>query len=171
MNDKIELSSTSMGSDEDLIFHDINFGTMASGSGSTGQILTTHGVDTISITGAGTGYTYSPVTGSNGISAVDWSNTISVTSPVYGAMSNSGKLTLNGENADININGVSLVDTLKSLQDRLNILRPNVELEDEWDELRELGEKYRQLETELLEKKKMWEALKKTSKRLNDGSA
>jgi hypothetical protein len=46
------------------------------------------------------------------------------------------------------------------LEQRLNILRPNTELEAEWDQLRELGDQYRQLETELMEKQKMWNKLK-----------
>ena len=71
-----------------------------------------------------------------------------------------GQLHLEGHDADININGESLMKTLRSLEQRLNILRPNTELEAEWDQLRELGDQYRQLETELMEKQKMWNKLK-----------
>jgi hypothetical protein len=71
-----------------------------------------------------------------------------------------GQLHLEGDDADININGESLMATLRSLEQRLNILRPNTELEAEWDQLRELGDQYRQLETELMEKQKMWNRLK-----------
>ena len=71
-----------------------------------------------------------------------------------------GQLHLEGHDADININGESLMKTLQSLEQRLNILRPNTELEAEWDQLRELGDQYRQLETELMEKQKMWNKLK-----------
>lgn len=73
----------------------------------------------------------------------------------------SSKIQLTGEDADIDINGISLKQTLQSIQDRLNILRPNRELEAEWDQLRELGEQYRKLAQELLEKQKMWNTLKK----------
>jgi len=52
------------------------------------------------------------------------------------------------------------VDTLKTIQDRLNILRPNPELETEWDQLRELGEQYRELEKKLQEQSDMWAKLK-----------
>ena len=69
------------------------------------------------------------------------------------------KLTLNGEDADIEINGVSLTKTLQSLQDRLNILRPNADLESRWDELRQVRERYQQLEQEILEKERAWKAL------------
>lgn len=73
----------------------------------------------------------------------------------------SGVVELRGAKADLVVNGVSLNDTLQSIQDRLNILRPNVELESEWDELRELGEQYRKKEAEFLEKKRAWDILKK----------
>jgi hypothetical protein len=72
----------------------------------------------------------------------------------------SSTLDLKGENADIRINDISLVDTLKTIQDRLNILRPNPELETEWDQLRELGEQYRELEKKLQEQSDMWAKLK-----------
>ena len=68
-------------------------------------------------------------------------------------------LTLNGEDADIKINGVSLTETLKGLQDRLNILRPNADLESRWDELRQVRERYKQLEQEILEKERAWNTL------------
>lgn len=74
---------------------------------------------------------------------------------------NGGHLSLRGVNADIDINGVSLLTTLRNIQDRLNILTPNKELEEEWEQLNHLGEQYRTLEAQLLEKSKMWGALKK----------
>jgi len=84
-----------------------------------------------------------------------------VTSGTGAAMSVVGQLELTGEKADVVINGVSLTDTLKAISERLNILSVNPKLEAEWDELRELGEQYRKLESELLEKQRMWETLKK----------
>jgi hypothetical protein len=72
----------------------------------------------------------------------------------------SGTIDLRGESADININGVSLNETLRAIQDRLNILKPNKELEGDWDQLRELGERYRELEKQFTEKQKMWDTLK-----------
>lgn len=71
-----------------------------------------------------------------------------------------GQLHLRGDNADIMINDRSLMEVIGSLEDRLNMLRPNPELEKEWDQLRELGEQYRKLEAELKEKSKMWQTLK-----------
>ena len=72
----------------------------------------------------------------------------------------SGTLELRGEGADVKINGVSLTGVLKNIEERLNILRPNTELEADWDQLRELGNQYRQLEAELKEKSLMWNKLK-----------
>lgn len=73
----------------------------------------------------------------------------------------SGKLTLQGPNADIEVNGESLMTAIRKIEERLNILKPNEQLEAEWDQLRELGEQYRALEAQLLEKQKMWDVLKK----------
>ena len=73
-----------------------------------------------------------------------------------------GTLELSGNKADVTINGVSLNETLKTIQERLNILVPNSKFEKEWDELKKLGEQYRKLEAELEEKSRMWTALKKT---------
>jgi len=105
--------------------------------------------------GGGTGFNYSNTTiGGAGVYTVgsavgaNWNNTAS------------GVMDLKGENADIKINGKSLVDTLTALEQRLNILTPNPKLEAEWDELRELGERYRELEKQCKEKAEMWAKLK-----------
>ena len=79
-----------------------------------------------------------------------------------GSVDTAGVLQLNGDKADIKINGISLNETLKTIQERLNILVPNSKFENEWAELKKLGEKYRKLEAELEEKSRMWTALKKT---------
>jgi len=64
------------------------------------------------------------------------------------------------KDGDIKIGDRSLKEFMDSVEERLNILRPNTELEQKWDELRDLGDKYRQLEQELLEKETMWSKLK-----------
>ena len=80
-----------------------------------------------------------------------------------GTTINGGRIELHGSEADIRINSVSLVDTLKTIQDRLNILQPNPELEEEWDQLRELGAQYRELEKKLKEQGDMWTKLRAMS--------
>jgi len=126
--------------------HSINL----SGLNNTWNSTAPSGTGNVSISGVGTGLNYtSPYTFSS--ATPNWSiseNKISST------------LDLKGENADIRINDISLVDTLKTIQDRLNILRPNPELETEWDQLRELGAQYRELEKKLQEQSDMWAKLK-----------
>jgi hypothetical protein len=80
---------------------------------------------------------------------------LSITSPP------SGKLTLNGDDADIEINGESVVGMLRDIRDRLNILQVSKEMEKEWDELRILREQYEAKLAECREKSKMWDTLKK----------
>ena len=103
-----------------------------------------------SISGANVGYSNTMWTtgtsGFNGTSAMD--------------LNQSGKLSLQGTNADIDINGKSLMKTLEALEERLNMLVPNPELEKEWDDLRRLGNRYRKLEAKCKEKAEMWNKLK-----------
>jgi hypothetical protein len=70
-----------------------------------------------------------------------------------------GKLSLSGEDADIVINGKSLNSVIADIEKRLNILQVNPELESQWQELKELGDQYRELESKLLEKNKVWEKI------------
>ena len=64
-------------------------------------------------------------------------------------------------NSDIIIKGVSLTDTLKDIESRLGILRPNQQIEEEWQELKELGDRYRALEQEINRKMEVWDLLKR----------
>ena len=116
-------------------------------TGPSGTITTGAGAYTLNLSGAGTGLNYNNSTITTNPS---WWGTNAATNV-------SGMLQLNGENADIEINGVSLMDLLR---DRLNIMIPNPELEKEWDELKELGEKYRAAEKKLKEQSEMWKKLK-----------
>jgi len=72
----------------------------------------------------------------------------------------SPKLRLDGEGADIEVNGWSLIDSIKKIEERLNILHPNEKLEAEWEELRTLGEQYRKLEQHIKDKQATWDRLK-----------
>jgi hypothetical protein len=72
----------------------------------------------------------------------------------------SGRMSLKGDNADLDINGKSLKNWMEKVEERLNILTPNSELEKEWDELRRLGERYRKLEKKCKQKAEMWNKLK-----------
>ena len=72
----------------------------------------------------------------------------------------SAKIKLDGKDADIEINGKSLIDAIQKIEERLNILHPNDELEAEWAELRALGDQYRRLERHIQEKQATWDRLK-----------
>lgn len=101
---------------------------------------------------------------SAGFNGTSWnSGTFSITgssSPVL--MNNSGRIECTGENADLVLNGKSIKKTLEAIEERLAILHPNPELENEWAELKELGDRYRTLEADIKEKMKVWDTLKKT---------
>jgi hypothetical protein len=121
--------------------------------------ITKHG-NTVSmplgpITSIGTSGSYI----SNGTygAAANWT-TAPTTAPL--TVNASGKIDLQGESADITINGTSLLATLEALQERLNWMQPATELEAEWDQLRELGDRYRELEQQCREKSQMWAKLK-----------
>ena len=74
------------------------------------------------------------------------------------------QLTVKGDaefEGEVTIKGKSLLDAIESLEKRLGLLHPNPKLEGRWEELKELGERYRALEKEILEKEKMWAILQK----------
>ena len=71
-------------------------------------------------------------------------------------------LTVNGDgtfNGKLRVNGKDIGELLDKIEERLAILHPNVELEDKWKDLKALGDQYRELEKEIIEKEKMWEIL------------
>lgn len=74
-----------------------------------------------------------------------------------------GSLTVSGNaniTGNITVEGINLVDRLDKIEQRLGILNPNSELEEKWDKLKELGESYRNLEKEIMEKEQIWKSLK-----------
>ena len=114
------------------------------------------------------GYTIGGLNGATGSNTVWTTNTIGAGSyrlndpaAVLGA---GGRMDLNGDAADVNINGKSLKNWMEKVEERLNILTPNPELEHEWDELRRLGERYRKLEKKCKEKAEVWNKLKSMPK-------
>ena len=87
------------------------------------------------------------------------SNTITADPSLKGnSLSVKGNADFEGE---VTIKGKNLSDILEKIDERLAILHPNPKLEDKWDELKELGKRYRELEQELIEKEKVWAILKK----------
>ncbi len=112
------------------------------------------------IGGVGSDYTLTSGAGGN----VSWQNPMythsTVGATVAATLGQKGSLSLNGEDADISINGRSMSAWMARVEERLNILTPNPELEKEWDDLRKLGERYRRLEKKCKQKAEVWKKLK-----------
>ena len=68
------------------------------------------------------------------------------------------------KNADITVGGKSMREFMEQVTERLAMLEPNKKLEAEWAELKELGDQYRAMEQDLLEKAKSWDILKTRNK-------
>lgn len=143
------------------------------GSGST--------IDTITLTGTASSPTYTVSSSSSGSSGIYWglNSGLGSSGQVYttnGTNTGWGNITLaepalNGATlkvkgdadfeGDLTIKGKSLTDMLDKIEERLAILHPNPELEDRWDELKELGKRYKELEAEIIEKERVWAILKR----------
>jgi len=91
--------------------------------------------------------------------------TYSITADPWNSSKNPVKLTSKGmelpEDGDVTFGNVSLKKTLESIESRLAILRPDPQLEADWEELRRLGDAYRSLEKEIREKMGVWDTLKR----------
>ena len=73
-------------------------------------------------------------------------------------------LKVNGDaefDGDLKVQGKSLVELLDNIEKRLAILHPNKKLEEKWERLKALGDMYRELEAEIIEKEEIWSILKK----------
>lgn len=110
----------------------------------TGSITSPY---TITTTGTGTGYNWA----TTGTSV--WGNNPST------VHIDADGLTMK-QGADIKIGGKSLTEAIEKIEERLGILNPNPELEDRWDQLKELRKQYIELEKDLLEKEKLMKILK-----------
>jgi hypothetical protein len=112
------------------------------------------------------GFSASVLTAGSGLNGTSWTSIPYTVSTTTGAnpmmVGSSGMLDLNGENADIRINGRSLGQAIASIEERLAILHPDPELEKEWEDLKQLGNQYRTLEAEIKEKMRVWDILKRT---------
>lgn len=98
------------------------------------------------------------VAGSNGYTNTAWATAVA---PM--TVGQQGTIELNGDKADIIMNGTSIKNTLAAIESRLALLTPNAKLEKEWEELKRIGDEYRQLEAEITEKMKTWNTLSDTT--------
>jgi hypothetical protein len=82
----------------------------------------------------------------------------------YNASYNDAKLQVKGDaefEGDVKIKGKSITEMFAKIEERLAILHPNEKLEEKWEELKKLGDAYRALEKDILEKEQIWDTLKK----------
>lgn len=104
---------------------------------------------------SGGGYTWTTTgtnTGTVGITNNDWFT------PQKKGLYVDGDAEFEG---DVKVKGRSITEMLDKIEERLAILHPNEKLEDKWEELKKLGDAYRALEKDIIEKEKMWNTLKK----------
>ena len=121
----------------------------------TPWVYTTTHTGTVPISSGGAGGTgqYFYPNGTN------WTDTISISQDM-----SPNTLQVNGDanfEGDIKLKGKSLNDTLSKIEERLAILHPNERLEEKWAKLKELRKQYQELETDILEKEKIVEILKR----------
>lgn len=112
------------------------------GTSGTGTLLGTNGIGSLTLTNGTNGLTYHD----------NWTTLPEQSFHVRGNAEFEG---------DVKVKGKSLTEMLDKIEERLAILHPNEKLEDKWLELKKLGDAYRALEKDILEKEKIWETLKK----------
>ena len=157
--DTLTISANSLDS---ICLSDYDWGSMALHPLSTDQLssiqlspiqpLTTAQLSTIipSSIGVSTGINYPSNTTSSNIS---WSD--------LGTLKNSLEVTGDANfEGEVKIKGRNLSETLDAIEQRLALLNPNKELENSWEELKELGNRYRELEAEIIAKSEMFKTLK-----------
>ena len=125
------------------------------------------GIGVGGIWGTGMGVGGSPLTTSPGTiynthpgQTLTWHNT----NTVWNNTTLNTPLKVKGDaeiDGDIKIKGKSLSEAIENIEKRLAILHPNEKLEEKWEELKALGERYRELEKDILEKEEIWKILKK----------
>jgi len=93
--------------------------------------------------GAGTSYT-SPITITGAGSGATWTNATSTTTA-------KGQLKLEGNDADIFVQGKSMKAWMESIEKRLSILEPNPELQEKYAALQAAYDHYKTLESLLYE--------------------
>lgn len=118
------------------------------------------------ITGTSPTYTVTPgaafragnYTITNGTGATAWT-TVTADPDLHGkTLHVQGDANITG---DLTIKGKSINDRLDLIEKRLAILHPNKKLEQKWERLKALGDMYRELEAEIIEKEQIWAKLKK----------
>ena len=84
---------------------------------------------------------FSNITGTNWT----WSGNLSTSDSIF-----SNAITTKTSADDVYLNEKSLTEIIQNIEKQIGILNQNFELEERWSKLKELGDKYRALEKELL---------------------
>lgn len=132
--------------------------TISVGSGADTITLDMAMWSTSSITSPVT-YTTSTTTGGytitgTGAGSYNWNT------PNYDTVNITGDGITMKDGADIKVGGRSLVESIEKIEARLGILKPNPELEERWEALKDLRKQYIDMEKDLLEKEKIMKILK-----------
>jgi hypothetical protein len=132
-----------------------------------GPTLGYNNTDTITISSPNFGdtslsspYTFTGVQGA-GFSNTVWTTSSTGTNTPWMTQNPTGaRISLTGEDADVEVNGWSLVSAVKRIEQRLGLFQPNPELEAEWADLQQLGEQYRKLEQHIRDKQATFDRIK-----------
>ena len=148
--------STSQSNEIDTLAEDI--GSLSLGYGAVPPSYGAGGSDTITINSGG--YSLGTSFGSGGTYAISGAGT----GYTFNTYDTSVKIDTNGidmkSGTDIVIGGKSLSKSIEDIEARLGILRPNPELEDRWETLKDLRRQYMEMERDILEKEKIMKILK-----------
>jgi hypothetical protein len=147
---------------DDLSYDTITLGNLAPPTFDYGSYIYPNGVTSVSIAGSGSSsgiyssptITLSPNTYTNG----SWNS-----SPLTVHDGTKG-ITVKGDTeieGNLKVNGVDLGEMLSKIQDQLAIYQPAPELEEKWEQLRDLARQYKELVADIKEKEKIWEILQK----------
>jgi hypothetical protein len=127
--------------------------TYGSGSYSYGNIAAA------TLTGTSTSIYTVPTSPTISISPSTYSNV-----PTWNNPYSNGNIQIQGDaNVDgtLKVKGVDIGETLSKIQDQLAIYQAAPELEEKWEELRELARRYKELVADIKEKEKIWSILQK----------
>ena len=97
-----------------------------------------------------------------GTDTLTWSDSTYTTGYGYNPANvniNSDGITMQ-QDSDLKIGDRSLKDFMDKVEDQLAILRPAPELEEKWDQLKELRRQYEECKQDILEKEKIMKILK-----------
>jgi hypothetical protein len=140
----------------------LNTDDMNMGYVNSSYIIDSSGTDTITIDPS----TYSTIGSITSPTTLTWTQPYDNYTITGSGFTNNTRVNINAdgitmpESGDIKIGDKSLKETLSSIQDRLAILSPNPELEERWEQLKELRRQYVELERDFLEKEKIMKILK-----------